>query len=310
MHRYQHTMTDNATPAKSLPQIEMDGVGNHGLHSQIALTALLETALETLSLEKQLDVALEIILSVSWLTMENKGSIFLVEEETGELVMIAHRNLPPPILKKCARIKPGNCMCGRVALEHALLFSNHLDDRHDILFEDMQPHGHYCVPIISHSHLLGVLNLYIPHGHQYYSEEDAFLSTAANHLANLIQRRLWEQQSHKKNAYTQSIIDQCPGAIFSVSQQQTLVEFNRSSETSLGYKKSELEGKSLALIFSDPTQLQQLHTTTLNQGNFLGTVTLKKKNGDLFQSLIASSLLDNTSGTTSDYVCTLYSNLP
>ncbi|MEO5364540.1 MAG: hypothetical protein H7838_13080, partial [Magnetococcus sp. DMHC-8] len=49
----------------------------HALQSRIAISALLETGMASLSLEDQLHAALEIILAVPWLSLEYKGSIFL-----------------------------------------------------------------------------------------------------------------------------------------------------------------------------------------------------------------------------------------
>ena len=165
--------------------------------SRIAISALLETSLEPLSLPKQLHVALHIILSVSWLSIEYKGSIFLVDETANTLVMAAQLGLPDVLQARCARVSYGHCLCGRVAQTKQLLFSNKLDHQHDVHYAGIPEHGHYCVPILSHQRLLGVLNLYLPSSHLQNAEEDAFVVTIANTLAGIIERRKLEEQLEK-----------------------------------------------------------------------------------------------------------------
>lgn len=162
--------------------------------SRIAISALLETSLEPLSLSKQLHVALQIILSVSWLSIEYKGSIFLVDEKENSLVMAAQLGLSDVLLELCAKIPFGYCLCGRAAQSKQLLFRNCVDGKHDVSFDGMHQHGHYCVPILFQSKLIGVLNLYLPHNHPQDPEEDAFVVTIANTLAGIIMRRQLEEQ--------------------------------------------------------------------------------------------------------------------
>ena len=162
--------------------------------SRIAISAMLETGFAPLSIARQLEVAIDIILTIPWLAVLYKGSISLFDEQTGELVMTAQRNLAPDLLDACARIPLGHCLCGRAAQTRQLVFAAHLDDRHEIRYDGISPHGHYCSPILSQDHLLGVLNLYVPDGHAHDLEEDAFLGTISSTLASLIERRKMEEK--------------------------------------------------------------------------------------------------------------------
>lgn len=161
--------------------------------SRLALSALLETELEQISLQHQLEVAIDIILNVPWLGTLYQGSIYLFDEEMNTLVMIAQRNLSAHLLTVCQRVDLGYCMCGRAAQSREIVFSSHIDERHEIAFPDMLDHGHYCVPILLQGRLLGVLNLYVPSGHIQEPDGDAFMSTVGNTLAVLIEHRRTEE---------------------------------------------------------------------------------------------------------------------
>ncbi|MBF0622395.1 MAG: diguanylate cyclase [Magnetococcales bacterium] len=168
--------------------------------SRIAISALLETGLESLSLQRQLEVALDIVFSVSWLAVESRGVIFLVDEEKDVLIQTAQRNLGPQLITQCNRVPFGHCLCGRAAQDREIVFADHVDDRHDISFDGMMPHGHFCVPLMSKGVLLGVMGLYVTAGHVHKLEEDAFLTTVANSIAGLIEKRRMEEKLKRMEA--------------------------------------------------------------------------------------------------------------
>ncbi|MEO5378108.1 MAG: diguanylate cyclase [Magnetococcus sp. DMHC-6] len=166
----------------------------HAYVNRIAISALLEIALEDLPLQRKLEVALSIILTVPWLAVQKKGSIFLVEADGKHLEMIAQQGLDEHLLTSCQHLPFGYCLCGRAAQERRIVFTSHLDAHHDIGFDGIQDHGHYCLPILSRDTLLGVLNLYVKPNHVYNQEEEAFLNTATNTLAELIERGQSEEK--------------------------------------------------------------------------------------------------------------------
>jgi PAS domain S-box-containing protein len=164
------------------------------LQSQSAINTLIRSSTEVLSLSQQLDGALDLILSGTWISTAEQGAIFLVDEESGELEMAAHKGLKDDIVIACNRIKPGVCLCGRVLQDKEIVFASHIDERHDVHPEKMLPHGHYCVPIISKGKLLGVINMYLLDGHVRIPEEEKFLLSVANSLSGIIERTRMDQE--------------------------------------------------------------------------------------------------------------------
>ncbi|MBF0214444.1 MAG: response regulator [Magnetococcales bacterium] len=157
--------------------------------SRQAINTLLQTALKPFSLEEQLDKALSIILDVPWLSVQSRGAIFLADPESGRLTLVVQKGLSPGLLSHCAVVEPGYCLCGRAAQQGRMLFADRVDETHDVRYPGMQPHGHYCVPIVSRGVVLGVYNLYLSVGHLRAPEEEAFLEAVANTLAGLIERK-------------------------------------------------------------------------------------------------------------------------
>lgn len=155
-----------------------------------ALNSILRISLEDISLEQQLQKALEVLLSLSWLKILKKGGIFIVDDKGEALLLKAQIGLDKHLLTSCARVPFGHCLCGRAAASREIQYSACLDERHDIRFEGMKPHGHYNVPILSPKGMLGVIVVYLEHGHAREEREVEFLGSVGHTLAGLIEHRL------------------------------------------------------------------------------------------------------------------------
>jgi len=164
------------------------------LHGQRVLDSMLSMGLSRMNMKELLERALNAIFTISSFKLLDKGSIFLVAEGSDTLVMTAHHNLPEQLLQSCKRLPFGKCLCGRAAANRQVVFSNHLDHAHEISFDGMQPHGHYCLPIMAEDHLLGVLNIYVPADHESSESERIYLKTVTDTLATIIERKHAEEQ--------------------------------------------------------------------------------------------------------------------
>ena len=172
-----------------------------GYQIQTVLSKLLSISLLDIPLKKQLQLILNQIISIPWLELERKGSIFIVEDHPGVLVMKAHYGLTPQLLNMCKQVSFGHCLCGRAALSGQVEFADCIDDRHENRYEGISPHGHYCIPILSAGKVLGVINMYVEEGHNRDKREEEFLCSVADVLAGIIKRKLAEQklqQSYQK----------------------------------------------------------------------------------------------------------------
>jgi signal transduction histidine kinase/HPt (histidine-containing phosphotransfer) domain-containing protein/HAMP domain-containing protein len=168
--------------------IEAKAVAELDAKQARTLAALLRLSLQPMPMPEYLQLSIDTLLdSVPWLTLLPKGAIFLEKVGTSgtapELILAAERNLSAPLLTLCARVPHGKCLCGRAAATRKIQFARCLDERHDISFDDMAPHGHYNLPILHGEALLGVLVLYLPHDYEEKGGEREFLSQVADILA-------------------------------------------------------------------------------------------------------------------------------
>ncbi|MCJ7771802.1 MAG: GAF domain-containing protein, partial [Desulfobacterales bacterium] len=154
---------------------------------------LLQISLSNSSLEEILDFAIGQITSIEWRSVQSKGAIFLVEEDPKILVIKANRGLEELILK-CAHVPLGYCLCGRAAESGEIEYADHIDERHDIHYDGMAAHGHYCVPIKSSKEIIGVINLYLEEETPRNDLIKGFLSSIADILAGIIERKRTQEK--------------------------------------------------------------------------------------------------------------------
>ncbi|MCP4427586.1 MAG: GAF domain-containing protein [Chloroflexi bacterium] len=211
--------------------------------SQEVLNRLLQLLLEEDSLDTLLQRALDIIISPSLSSVQAKGSIFLVDPESPELVMVAQRNLEKPLLTYCARVPFGHCLCGRAAATGETLFANCVDHRHEITYEGMSAHGHFNVPISLYGEVVGVLNLYVEEGHQQDEREIAFLETVANTLASLIKRKRTEDALEEQHAFLRQVVDVNPSLVFAKDRDGRYILANQAMADVYGSAVEDLIGK-------------------------------------------------------------------
>lgn len=162
--------------------------------TQFTINTLLRVSQQNISLDEILVKSLDLILSIPWLSLESMGGVFLVEDDHEKLVLKAHKGLPEHLRENCGILPFGKCLCGRAAQTREIQFADSVDERHEVRYRGMIPHGHYCVPVLFSGRTLGVITMYLKAGHMRDIREEAFLKSVANALAGIIQRKRMEEE--------------------------------------------------------------------------------------------------------------------
>jgi diguanylate cyclase (GGDEF)-like protein/PAS domain S-box-containing protein len=167
---------------------------------QRTVARVLEITMQEASFTERLTQILKETLSVPWLQLQAKGSVFVVGEDGQSLEMVAHHGMSDETMSRCAVVQFGDCLCGKVALRQEIIHKPCIDHDHDHRSPAMTEHGHYCLPIMSGERLLGVFNLYIvPHHPR--SEDELQLLTAVSHAIGAMIQHHEAEQRLRYNAY-------------------------------------------------------------------------------------------------------------
>ena len=210
-------------------------------HTQQVVNEILKLTLEYVSIDSLFDRTLDILFSLSWLAIEGKGSIFLLEED-GKLAMRAQRGLAGEILTHCARIEVGHCLCGAAAATRQPVMRTQLDHHHTVQFAGMAEHGHYCVPILAGDSLLGVINLYLLAGYQLAEDQQQCVQSIAATLAGVLVRIQTENALAAAHAENAMLMETIPDSLFMLDTQGQLLRWNKRVVAASGYSAAELQG--------------------------------------------------------------------
>ncbi|MDH3973202.1 MAG: PAS domain S-box protein [Deltaproteobacteria bacterium] len=175
-------------------QVEAEELIKRNHLEEEILNYLLSLSLEDISYNELLDRCLDEILSIPFIPLKSSGAIFVVEKEGEILRMISHRGLGARLLELCKEDLPfDQCLCGRAIADEETVFTDCNNDRHNIRYEEIKPHAHYCIPIKSKKEVLGVINLYLDEGAKRDENDIEFLETIAATLAGILERRKIEE---------------------------------------------------------------------------------------------------------------------
>jgi PAS domain S-box-containing protein len=244
---------------------------------QSVINAILTLSHQPISLHEQLEKTLELILSIPWLSIQKKGAIFLADKDSETLIIEAQRGFTDAHQALCASVPFGKCLCGRAALSQSPLFCNHIDDSHDIIYHDITPHGHYCIPIFYNQKTLGLLNLYVSEGLREDNMEKNFLMSIAHTLAGVIQHKLRELELYDSEERFKSLSEASFEGI-AIIDNGVVVDANQQFADMFGYPFNKAPGLTI-LDLTAPEDKEKIMSDVLSSCESPHEIVFLKQNG-------------------------------
>lgn len=174
--------------SSSLRRTDAEERLKESLRHQTLINRILTISLEDATLEETLDRTLDCLIAAPFLRVKRKGGIWVVDEPD-TLTLKARIGLNESVLSLCGKIPFGRCLCGRAAQSRTIEYAARVDERHEIRYEGISPHGHYCVPMLYRGKTIGVITLYLEEGHPRDEREVEFLASVADIISGVIERR-------------------------------------------------------------------------------------------------------------------------
>lgn len=110
------------------------------------------------------------------------------------------------------------------------------------------------------------------------------------------ERKKVEARLRDNEAYTRNIISSSLDMICATDPQDKIVEFNKAAQECFGYKKKEIIGKPVSLLYAVDEERKRIMESLENTGGFQGEVINKRKNGERFITYLSGSLLYDEQG--------------
>jgi len=96
--------------------------------------------------------------------------------------------------------------------------------------------------------------------------------------------------------YARCIIDSSMDMIIAVDQERKIIEFNCAAEETFGYRREEVLGKDIDMLYADPPVGAEINKTTVAKGRLVQEIYNRRKNGEIFPSYLSASILTDACG--------------
>jgi len=115
-------------------------------------------------------------------------------------------------------------------------------------------------------------------------------------VADITLRKENEAKLHEMHEYVRNLIESSLTMFISVDNDRKIIEFNSAAERNFGYKKKEIVGEHIKLLYADADECARIGKLIQKNGTFYGTARNKRKNGEEFISYISSALMQDAQG--------------
>ncbi|MFW5769826.1 MAG: GAF domain-containing protein [Spirochaetota bacterium] len=227
----------------------------HNNDIQEVLNELLRVSIERDTLQQILEKALELLVSLPWLSFQKKAAIFLSDESSGTFILKAHHGYNTNELKICETIRTGECLCGKALKEKRIIHTSTLNEDHVRSFDGIKPHGDYCIPIIHDSRVVGIINIQVADGHKETPLETSFLESVASTLSGILQLHMYMDQMALERERYEALIKQSSEGIFLFDPDSLrIIQANQAFMDMLGYTDNEIPSLLLTDIINAPRE--------------------------------------------------------
>jgi len=122
---------------------------------------------------------------------------------------------------------------------------------------------------------------------------DDFVLQVARDIA---EQKRTEEALKVSQEYANNILESSLDIIIAVGNDRRVIEFNRAAEESFGYGREEVLGRHVQMLYARGHEHDMVHEQTLLRGRMLTEISNRRKNGEEFPCLLASSILRDAEG--------------
>ncbi len=130
-----------------------------------------------------------------------------------------------------------------------------------------------------------------------YTQNDInTVSALADLVWDIVERKRSEEALQISRDYSQNLINSSLDMIIAVNNKRKITEFNRAAEETFGYSRDEIIGKHVNILYANPREGLRVHKQTVLNGRHVKEIRNRRKNGEIFPTLLSASVILDTNG--------------
>jgi len=115
-------------------------------------------------------------------------------------------------------------------------------------------------------------------------------------VQDVTEQKKADEKIKSTREYANNLVKSSLDMIIAVDIKRKITEFNRSAEETFGYLRNDVLGKHINLLYANPKEGLKVHKQTILNGHHVQEILNKRKNGEIFPTLLSASILKDTNG--------------
>lgn len=115
-------------------------------------------------------------------------------------------------------------------------------------------------------------------------------------VADFTLRKQHEAKLQEMHEYIRNLIESSLTMFISVDNERNIIEFNSAAEKNFGYKREEVLGKHIKILYSDADECIRIGKILDERDTFYGEVVNRRKNGEEFISYLSAAIMRDSQG--------------
>ncbi|MDY7079140.1 MAG: PAS domain S-box protein [Chloroflexota bacterium] len=116
------------------------------------------------------------------------------------------------------------------------------------------------------------------------------------YVRDITEHKRAEESLIASDEYTRNVIDSSLDMIITCDMERNIVEFNKAAEETFGYRREEVIGQHVDLLYADLHESLLVHETTIREGKCVREVLDRRQNGEEFPAFLSASVLREANG--------------
>ncbi len=276
-------------------RLRLEEKATRAYQEQVAMSNLLRVALESHTLHNQLQTALQIMLSLPWLNLLDKGIILLANERGQSLRPFVTWEIAEWSENACNQCQQQSCPFQFSNATMAYQFF-----RAEVLCSaspcaTIHVPTHLLLPLLFQEELLGVIKLFPLAGKQVGEHELSLLTDMARILAGIVSRNRTEE----RNRLAAKVFANTQEAILITDRHNKIIDVNPAFSHITLYSRQEALGQDPGFVKSDRHDrgfYSHMWLSLLKKGNWQGEIWDRRKDGTFYPKWLTIDTIRDDKG--------------
>ena len=254
-----------------------------------AIVAISEAVNQSLDIDQIMKIALDEVLKLKGLDV---GTIRIMDEESGTLILKAYRGVPSRAIRKLKKIKVGEKFSGRAALTGEPIVANNISTTpwlSEISEARSDLKSLASIPLKALGKIAGTMNIYSPDQHYFHEKFIQLLKAIGLQIGIAIEKAKLLEMYKKSLKRFESILSSSPNGVITLDKDGRVLSFNNAAESILGFPLEKVRNINYWDAFIDQPEII---TAVKKQDPNQEVILHRKEGGRICVSLSISPIRD------------------